>query len=179
MTTESTEDLYTLERLSDRLGGVPLSTLKHRIGQLGIEPAARGPRNKLLFDERAATLIEASDTLLKQGNGMATTRRMLGLDPEGEVVEAVVPEAAPSGDALDRLSHALTMALEQIQAKDQQVNQLQEEVRKLSEANASYKEKVFYLQADLQRVKEDLKEAFKQQGAPRDAKPWEKLFRRE
>lgn len=184
MTTETNDDLYTLESLSERLGGIPLSTLKHRIAQLGIPPAARGSRNKLLFDERAATLIEASDQLLRQGNGLATTRRMLGLDlGEDGVAEAVVAEApaasAPvSGDSLDRLSHALTLALEQLQAKDQQINQLQEELRRVSEANASYQQKVFYLQGEQQRLKEDLKEAFKQGGA-KESRPWEKLFRRD
>lgn len=185
MTSETTDDLYTLETLSERLGGVPLSTLKHRIGQLGIQPAARGSRNKLLFDERAATLIEASDQLLKQGNGLATTRRMLGLDPEAAsdtptsmevVVEAAVP---PAGDSLDRLSHALTLALEQLQAKDQQVTQLQEELRRVSEANATYQQKVFYLQGELQRAKEDLKEAFKQLSGPKETRPWERLFKRD
>jgi DNA-binding transcriptional MerR regulator len=184
MTTDITDDLYTLESLSERLGGVPLSTLKHRIAQLGIPPAARGSRNKLLFDERAATLIEASDQLLRQGNGLATTRRMLGLDPDELIeAEAVVaaekPVAAPvEGDALDRLSHALTIALEQLQAKDQQINQLQDELRRVSEANASYQQKVFYLQGEHQRLKEELKVAFKQGGA-KAGRPWQTLFKRD
>ena len=181
-------ELYTLETLSERLGGVPLSTLKHRIAQLGIQPTARGSRNKLLFDERAAALIEASDQLLRQGNGLSTTRRMLGLE-EGAVPPSDLPEeqpfapaetprvtmAPPDQSALDRLSHALTHALAQIEEKDQQIARLHEELRKSTEAAATFQQKTFYLQAELQRLQGDLKEAMKRASE----KGWKGLFRRE
>lgn len=172
-------ELYTLEALSERLGGVPLSTLKHRIAQLGIPASARGSRNKLLFDERAAALIEASDQLLREGHGLTTTRRMLGLEGEGEIldaaIETLVPRVAPEPDVegLDRLGRALETALGQIADKDRQIAQLQDELRRSAESAAAYQQKVFYLQAELQRVKEELKEAFKAQ------KGWKALFRRD
>lgn len=171
--TLATMELYTLEALSERLGGVPLSTLKHRIAQLGIPASARGSRNKLLFDERAAALIEASDQLLREGHGLVTTRRMLGLEGEGEgeiegMIESVSPE--PDLSPLDRLSRALETALRQTEDKDRQIMQLQDELRRSAESAATYQQKVFYLQAELQRVKEELKEAFKAQ------KGWKALF---
>lgn len=177
-------ELYTLETLSERLGGVPLSTLKHRIAQLGIPAAARGSRNKLLFDERAAKMIEASDQLLKQGNGLSSTRRLLGLEDAEQPPEAAmpatpaVPAAASSvpadSGALERLARGLEHALEQIASKDAQIAQLNEELRRATEAAATFQQKTFYLQSELQRLQGELKEAFKLS----KERPWERLFKR-
>lgn len=175
-------ELYTLESLSERLGGIPLSTLKHRIAQLGIQPTARGSRNKLLFDEKAAALIEASDQLLRQGNGLTTTRRILGLEGGTEgapepAEEPLMPVAAlpEDHDSLARLSRALAHALAQIEEKDGQIARLHEELRKSTEAAATFQQKTFYLQSELQRLQGELREALKQ---ARD-KGWKGLFRRE
>ncbi|HEY9722186.1 MAG TPA: hypothetical protein V6D47_09235 [Oscillatoriaceae cyanobacterium] len=176
-------ELYTLETLSERLGGVPLSTLKHRITQLGIPAAARGSRNKLLFDERAAKMIEASDQLLKQGNGISSTRRLLGLEEaETARIEIATTEPVPTptlapaadSDALDRLARALEQALAQLESKDAQIAQLNEELRRATEASATFQQKTFYLQSELQRLQGELKEAFKLS----KERPWERLFKR-
>lgn len=181
-------DLYTLETLSKRLGGIPISTLKHRINQLGIPAAARGSRNKLLFDERAVTLLEASDQLLKEGHGINTTRRMLKLDEElpvlveaeaGEELQVAVP-AAPAGleHALQRLADGLTAALEQIEAKDRQIAQLQDELRRTAEASATFQQKTFYLQGELQRLQGELKEARNRPAGNAQA-PWQRFFKKD
>lgn len=171
------EDLYTLDELSRRLGNIPISTLKHRIQQLGIPAAARGSRNKLLFDPAMVEVLEQADRLIRDGQGIPSVRRVLKLQdapaPEaadaGEdapddapeaAMTAVVPQAsAPDGDALDRLSRALEHALEQIAAKDHHLLQLQAELRHAQEAAATFQQKTFYLQGELQRMKEDLREA--------------------
>jgi DNA-binding transcriptional MerR regulator len=174
-------DLLTLESLSKRLGGIPISTLKHRINQLGIPAAARGSRNKLLFDERAVALLEASDQLMREGHGINTTRRMLNIETppmaEAELEEeAVVVPMAP-GQPLQQLADALSSALAQIEAKDVLINQLQEELRRTAEASATFQQKTFYLQGELQRLQGELKDA--RRPTPKEGAPWQRLFKKE
>lgn len=193
-------DLLTLESLSKRLGGIPISTLKHRIQQLGIPAAARGSRNKLLFDERAVALLEASDQLIREGHGINTTRRILKLAPlaDGSALESVdddrpdPPHASPGGPAdlegasatppldasLRTLADALTTALEQLQAKDRQIDQLQEELRRTAEASATFQQKTFYLQGELQRLQGELKDARRPPGKDQPG-AWQRLWKRE
>lgn len=172
------DDLYTLDDLSRRLGNIPISTLKHRIQQLGIPAAARGSRNKLLFDPAMIEVLEQADRLIREGRGIPSVRRVLKLqdplapaeaeaddapptvDAPADLATAVVPQAAPAdGAALDRLSRALEHALEQIAAKDHHLLQLQAELRHAQEAAATFQQKTFYLQGELQRMKEELREA--------------------
>lgn len=192
-------DLLTLETLSKRLGGIPISTLKHRIQQLGIPAAARGSRNKLLFDERAVALLEASDQLMKEGHGINTTRRMLKLDvpaeeppiadeqsaQDGEVAAAPQPRSerksprASEGleHSLQQLAEALSSAMEQLDAKDRLITQLQEELRRTAEASATFQQKTFYLQSELQRLQGELKESRRPQS--KEQAPWHRLWKRE
>jgi DNA-binding transcriptional MerR regulator len=185
-------DLYTLESMSKRLGGIPISTLKHRIQQLGIPASARGSRNKLLFDERAVALLEASDQLMREGHGINTTRRLLKLESASESVPVLKAEQTPQmsvaraidldgtgiEQALTQLADALGKALAQLESKDRQIDQLQEDLRRTSEASATFQQKTFYLQGELQRLQGDLKDARRppskdQQGA------WQRLWKRE
>jgi len=175
-------ELYTLESLSKRLGGIPISTLKHRINQLGIPASARGSRNKLLFDDRALGLLEASDQLMREGHGINTTRRMLNIETppivELEPLEETVPAASPAGQEapLQQLADALTSALAQIEAKDALINQLQDELRRTAEASATFQQKTFYLQGELQRLQGELKEAKNRPAAKEASAPWNRLF---
>lgn len=175
-------DLYTLEDLGKRLGGIPISTLKHRIQQLGIPAAARGSRNKLLFDERAVGLLEASDQLMKEGHGINTTRRLLKLDlmddaPTGDEATEALPAAPQSLEAsMEQLAQSLAGMLARLEAKDQELARLHEELRRSTEASATFQQKTFYLQGELQRLQGELKEARTKNGA-KDA-PWQKLWKR-
>jgi DNA-binding transcriptional MerR regulator len=177
------DDLYTLEDLSRRLGNIPISTLKHRIQQLGLPAAARGSRNKLLFDAGAIAVLEAADGLIRDGHGIHSVRKVLKLEDaapapapadapvdgdasiagELAVLTAVVPAAsapaAVDGEALDRLSRSLEHVLEQLALKDRQLEQLQQELRHAQEAAATFQQKTFYLQGELQRIQGDLREA--------------------
>lgn len=169
------DDLYTLDDLSRRLGNIPISTLKHRIHQLGIPAAGRGSRNKLLFDPAMVGVLEQADRLIRDGRGIPSVRRALGLHDapppaiaedappvpdafheEAATLTAVVPAA---GDALDRLSRSLEQALGQLDRKDQELAQLHQELRHAQEAAATFQQKTFYLQGELQRLKEELREA--------------------
>ncbi|MDB5096265.1 MAG: hypothetical protein JWM80_686 [Cyanobacteria bacterium RYN_339] len=174
-------ELFTLESLSKRLGGIPISTLKHRINQLGIPASARGSRNKLLFDERAVLLLEASDQLMREGHGINTTRRMLNIETlplvEAELEDEPAPAPVEIGHPLQQLADALTSALAQIEAKDAQINQLQDELRRASEASATFQQKTFYLQGELQRLQGELKEA--RQPASKEGAGWQRLWKRE
>jgi hypothetical protein len=184
---QAMSELYTLESLSKRLGGIPISTLKHRINQLGIPAAARGSRNKLLFDERAAGLLEASDQLMREGHGINTTRRMLNIETpplvEIEPLEegAQAPMLAPAGldGQLQQLADALTSALAQLEAKDAQINQLHEELRRTAEASATFQQKTFYLQGELQRLQGELKDARNRPPAKEGGAPWNRLFKKD
>jgi DNA-binding transcriptional MerR regulator len=178
-------DLYTLESLSKRMGGIPISTLKHRINQLGIPAAARGSRNKLLFDERAVALLEASDQLMREGHGINTTRRMLNIEtppivePEhedGAPLPAPMHANAGLEQSLQQLADALTAALARLEAKDALINQLQEELRRSAEASATFQQKTFYLQGELQRLQGELKDARNRPPAKDGGAPWNRLF---
>lgn len=179
------DDLYTLEDLSRRLGNIPISTLKHRIHQLGIPAAARGSRNKLLFEPALIDLLEAADRLIRDGHGIHSVRRVLklndapataatpGPDDEGAAFEppsddalggltSAVPVASAAtadGAALERLSRSLESVLEQLAGKDRQLESLQNELRRALEAAATFQQKTFYLQGELQRLQGELREA--------------------
>jgi hypothetical protein len=192
-------ELYTLETMSKRLGGIPLSTLKHRIQQLGIPASARGSRNKLLFDERALALLEASDHLMREGHGINTTRRLLKIGAITDGVPAL-PQVIPAGEgetsmassagiregdrdrseleiALIPLAEALNVALAQLEAKDRQLTQLQDDLRRTAEASATFQQKTFYLQGELQRLQAELKDA--RRPTAKDPAPWQRLWKRD
>lgn len=147
-------DLYTLEALASRLGNLPLSTLKHRVQQLGLQAAARGPRNKLLFDPTALEQLAAASVLLRDGHDLQAVRRQLGLAPAPDA-ESTPGEAAIA--PLDRLARALEATLSQLAAKDQLLLALHEELRRAQETAATYQQKTFYLQSELQRMQGELR----------------------
>lgn len=194
------DELYTLEDLSRRLGNIPISTLKHRIHQLGVPAAARGSRNKLLFDPAMIGVLEAADRLIREGNGIHSVRRVLGLndapaaaaaeasaDDQPGVLSAVVPAEADDGGALDRLSRSLEHMLDQLTGKDRELAQLQQELRHALEAAATFQQKTFYLQAELQRLQGELREARRTEvpDVPPGLNlrigplPWKRLWRKE